>query len=103
MARKHCEKRRKSWSPVLLQEKGLCLVLQSSFPKLQILDSSKVKQFADNNSEFDRNGGGFSERVENAVGKEEICLFQAIFPFPTEFSKDLYCRHCKTRACLGKG
>ena len=25
------------------------------------------------------------------------------FPFPTVFSKDLYCRHVKTMACLGKG
>ena len=30
-------------------------------------------------------------------------LLQAISPFPTVFSKDLYCRHVKTRACLGKG
>ena len=28
---------------------------------------------------------------------------QAISHFPTVFSKDLYCRHVKTRACLGKG
>ena len=26
-----------------------------------------------------------------------------LVPFPTEFSKDLYRRHVKTRACLGKG
>ena len=26
-----------------------------------------------------------------------------VTPFPTLFSKDLYCRHMKTRACLGKG
>ena len=29
------------------------------------------------------------------------CLFWAISLFPTVFSKDLYCRHVKTRACLG--
>ena len=28
---------------------------------------------------------------------------RAISPFPTVFSKDLYGRHIKTRACLGKG
>ena len=27
------------------------------------------------------------------------CLLQAISPFPTVFSKDLYCRQVKTRAC----
>ena len=28
------------------------------------------------------------------------CSFRAISPFPTVFSKDLYCRQVKTRACL---
>ena len=30
-------------------------------------------------------------------------MLRAISPFPTVFSKDLKCRHVKTRACLGKG
>ena len=38
-----------------------------------------------------------SKQVENTVGKGEIA------PFPIVFLKDLYCRHVKTRACLGKG
>ena len=41
--------------------------------------------------------------VENTAGKGEIARLRAISPFPTVFSKDLYCRHVKTRACLGKG
>ena len=32
-------------------------------------------------------------------GKGEI----AISSFPTVFSKELYCRHIKPKACLGKG
>ena len=36
-------------------------------------------------------------------GKRRNCLLRAISPFPTVFSKDLYCRHVKTRDCLGKG
>ena len=36
-------------------------------------------------------------------GKRRNCLLRAISPFPTVFSEDLYCRHVKTRACLGKG
>ena len=36
-------------------------------------------------------------------GKRRNCSLPAISPFPTVFSKDLYCRHVKTRACLGKG
>ena len=65
------------------------------------LDSSKLKEFTYNNFEFEENSGVLSGWVENAVGKGEIAL--AIFPFPTMFSKDLYCRHLKTRACLGEG
>ena len=36
-------------------------------------------------------------------GKRRNCSLWAISPFPTVLSKDLYCRHVKTRACLGKG
>ena len=36
-------------------------------------------------------------------GKRRNCSLQAISPFSTVFSKDLYCRHLKTKACLGKG
>ena len=44
-----------------------------TFPKRQILDSSKLKEFADANFKFDENGRKFSKRVENTVGKGEIC------------------------------
>ena len=37
-------------------------------------------------------------------GKRRNCSLRAISPFPTVFSKGLYRRHVKTRACLfGKG
>ena len=35
--------------------------------------------------------------------KGEIVRYEQFPPFPTVFSKDLYCRHVKTKACLGKG
>ena len=35
------------------------------FPKRQIFDSPKLKEFADDNFKFDRNGKKFSERVDN--------------------------------------
>ena len=35
--------------------------------------------------------------------REKGKLLVTISPFPTVFSKDLECRHLKTRACLGKG
>ena len=37
-----------------------------------ILDSSKLKEFADDNFKFDENGRKLSKRVENTVGKGEI-------------------------------
>ena len=43
------------------------------------------------------------QTVIKHCGKRRNCSLRAISPFPTVFSKDLYCRHVKTRACLGKG
>ena len=34
--------------------------------------------------------------------KRRNCSLRVISPFPTVFSKHLFCRHVKTRACLGK-
>ena len=47
-------------------QQTLCLY---SFPKQQILDSSKVKEFADDSFKFDEKGRKFSKRVENTAGK----------------------------------
>ena len=64
------------------------------------LDSSELKKFADDNFKFDENGRKFSKPEENTVGKREIACNKQ---FPTVFSNDLYYKHVKTRACLGKG
>ena len=55
------------------------------FPKQHILDSSKLKAFADGNFKLDENDREFSKWVENTEGKGEIALIQAISPFPTVF------------------
>ena len=68
-----------------------------AFPKRQILDSTKRTDFAGENFKFDERGGKFSKRVENTVGNG------AISPSPIGFSEDFFCRHVKSRACLGKG
>ena len=60
------------------------------------------QEFADNNFKFDENGRKFFKWVENTVEKGEIAHYEQFILFPTVFSKDLYCRHVKTRACLGK-
>ena len=73
------------------------------FPKRQILDFSTLKELADNNFKFDENGRKSIPMGRKHCGKMRNCSLRAITPFPTVLSKDLYCRHVKTRACLGKG
>ena len=51
------------------------------FPKRQILDSSKLKGFADDNFKLNENGRKFSKRVENTVGKKEKLLVTSNFSF----------------------
>ena len=71
------------------------------FPKWQILDSSELIEFADNNFKLDDKARKFSKQVENTVGKGEIARYEQCLLFPV-FSKGLHRRHVKTRACLGK-
>ena len=53
----------------------------------QILDSSKPKEFADDNFKFDENGRKLSKRVENPVGKGEIARNEQFLLFPQCFQK----------------
>ena len=53
----------------------------------QILDSSKLKEFADDNFRFDRKGRKLSKWVENNVGKGEIALYEQFLLFPQCFQK----------------
>ena len=46
------------------------------FPKRQVLNSSKLKDFADDNFIFDENSRKISKRVENTMGKGEIARFE---------------------------
>ena len=41
--------------------------LFKTFPKRHILDSSKLKEFTNDNFEFDKNGEKSAKRVENTV------------------------------------
>ena len=75
----------------------------NSFPKQQILDSSKLKEFAEDNFTFDENDKKNLKMGRKHCGKRRNCLLQAFSPFPTVFLKYVFCRHVKTRACLGKG
>ena len=57
------------------------------FPKRQILDFSKLKEFADDNFEIHENGRKFVKWVENTVGKGEIACSEQFLLFPRSFLK----------------
>ena len=52
-----------------------------------MLDSSKLKEFADGNFESGENGRDFSKGVENTVGKGEIARYEQFLLFPQCFQK----------------
>ena len=84
--RKHCEIQ--AISPFLkLYIFSAELYGNGSLSQQQILDSSKMKQFAENNFEFDENGGKFSKRVKNNVAKGEIARLEQFLLFPQCFQK----------------
>ena len=58
-----------------------------SFPKRLILNSSKLKEFTDDNFKFDKNGEKFSKGAQNTVGKGEIALYEQFLLFPQCFQK----------------
>ena len=63
-------------------------LLFNPFAKQQILDASKLKEFAEENFKFDENGRKLSKCVENTVGKGEIACYEQFLLF-LEFFKRL--------------
>ena len=61
--------------------------ISSPITRRQILDSSKLKEFADDNFRFDKNGRKLSKRVENTVGKGEIARYEQFLLYPQCFQK----------------
>ena len=63
------------------------LYFYSSFTlsQRQVLDTSKLEEFADDNFKSDINGTKFSKRVENTVGKGEIARYEQFLLFPQCF------------------
>ena len=61
-----------------------------------------LPNFADDNFEFNENGGKLFEGVEN-TGKRRSCLLRALSPFPTVFSKRLILQTSKNNGLLGSG
>ena len=56
-------------------------------PKQQILDSSKLKEFADDNFKFDESERKLFKHVKNTVGKGEIARYEQFLLFPLCFPK----------------
>ena len=57
------------------------------FPNDKFLDSSKLKEFADDNFNFVENKRKLFKQVENTVGKEEIARYEQFLLFPQCFQK----------------
>ena len=57
------------------------------FSKRQILDSSILREFADDYFKLDESSRKLSKRVENAVGKGEIARYEQFLLFLRCFQK----------------
>ena len=90
---------------------GECSTILSAFTiyrhltitRRYILDSSKLKEFADDNFKFDENGRKLSKRVENTVGKGEIARYEQFPLFPQCFQKACFPEGVKRYYCAGMG
>ena len=69
----------------------------------QILDSSKLNKFADDNFKFDKNGRKLSKQVENTVGKGEIARYEQFLLYPQCFQKARFPGGVKRCRCVGMG
>ena len=72
------------------------------FPKRQVLDLSKLKEFADDNFEFVRNAESFPNGYKTLWEKEKL-LVTSNFSFSHCVFKRLILQTRKYQACLGRG
>ena len=63
------------------------MVYNQPITRRQILDSSELKEFADDNFKFDENGRKLSKWIENTVGIGEIAHYEQFLLFPQCFQK----------------
>ena len=67
-----------------------CFVKSLPITRRQILDSSKLKEFADDNFKFEENGRKLSKEVENTVRKGEIARYDQFLIFSQCFQKTCF-------------
>ena len=72
---------------LLHQRYKLSLVPPLPVPKQQIVDSSKLKEFANDNFKLYEKDREFSKWVENTVGKGEIARCEQFLLFPQCFQR----------------
>ena len=72
-----------------------------TFPKRQILDDSKLKEFADDNSRFDESDRWFFRWAENTGGKGEL-LDTSNSSFSHSIFKRLLVQTCKNQGFYEK-
>ena len=77
-------------------------VYYQPFPKRQIIDF-QTKRVCRRQFFISWKWQEFPKTGIKHCGKRRSCSLRAISLFLAVFSKDLYCRHVKTRVCLGKG
>ena len=64
-----------------------------------MLDSSKLKEFADDNFKMDENGRKLSKQLENTVGKGEIACYEQFLLFPQCFYRLVSQGHQNVSLC----
>ena len=77
--------------------------LVQTITRRQILDSSKLKELADDNFKIDENGRKLSKRVENTVGKGEIARYEQFLLFLQCFQKACFPGESKGAIVWGMG
>ena len=66
-----------------------------------MLDTSKAKDFADDNFEYDKDGRKLSKRVENTLGKEKLFV-TSNFCFSHSVFKRLLLQTRKNKGLFGR-
>ena len=75
------------WNYWLLKKKKKTIFCLLTFPKQQILDSSKLKELQTTISKIDEIGRKSLTQVENTVRKGEIAHYEQFLLFPLCFQK----------------
>ena len=78
-------------------------VITEPFPKQQILESTKSKEFADDNFRFNENGRKLSKQLKKTLREKEKVLVTSNFSFSHSVFKSLVQQTRKNQGLFGKG